>query len=171
MSVTQGQTAHLHVAADVHTGGGTPSYQWKKGGEPVANATSADLEVQVNSDADTGDYTVDVTSWAGTVTSDTAAVAILPAPTSNGLRYSFDGVNATVIGCVGSCASTVTIPDTITVNAIDRPVGAIDSYALADETALHHRSTDNTIPANGLSPFHTHSAPSEGHLGDDVWAS
>ena len=168
VSVTQGQTAHLHVAADVHTGGGTPSYQWKKSGEPVANATSADLEVQVNSGAETGDYTVDVTSWAGTVTSDTAAVAILPAPTSNGLRYSFDGVNATVIGCVGACASTVTIPDTIAVNAVDRPVVAIDAYALASETALTHLSIGNNIRAIGLSAFQSDSALAEVTLGDSV---
>ena len=84
------------------------------------------------------------------------------------LRYSFDGVNATVIGCVGACASTVTIPDTIAVNAIDRPVVAIDSYALADRTALTHLSIGNNIRAIGLSAFQSDSALAEVTLGDSV---
>jgi hypothetical protein len=76
-TVTEGQSATLLVDG---CGGVPVSYQWKKEGMDILGATNATLDFPVTEDADTGTYTVALTSDLGTVTSLPAELLILIKP-------------------------------------------------------------------------------------------
>jgi hypothetical protein len=73
-TLCSGSTANFSVTA---TGTGL-TYQWKKGGTNIVNATSATLTLSNVSTSDSGNYTVEVSgiSPCGPVTSSTAALTI-----------------------------------------------------------------------------------------------
>lgn len=52
-------------------------YQWLKGGNPIAGATSSTYTIPVTTTADAGNYSVVLSSQCGTITSITSAVAAL----------------------------------------------------------------------------------------------
>ncbi|HEY0966403.1 MAG TPA: M12 family metallo-peptidase [Opitutaceae bacterium] len=82
VQTTAGQPASLTVTA---TGNGL-TYRWTKDGATVANATSSTLSFGALSAAETGTYTVTVSNYLGSVTSDPATVSlttpVAPAPTT-----------------------------------------------------------------------------------------
>lgn len=77
-AVTSGANVTLNVAADTHTGGGSPSYQWSKDGAPINGATGASLNLSSVAANNAGSYTVSVSSWAGTTQSAAATVTVTP---------------------------------------------------------------------------------------------
>jgi alpha-tubulin suppressor-like RCC1 family protein len=82
-AVSPAATASFSVVA---TGGPNPTYQWRRNGVNLVNggrisgATSASLAVATVVAGDAGDYTVVVTTAAGTVTSSTAALTVYAGP-------------------------------------------------------------------------------------------
>ena len=73
-SVTAGQAATLTVVA---TGGGTLTYQWRKGGVAISGATAASYTIAATATADAGSYDVVVTNGAGSVTSAVVALTVV----------------------------------------------------------------------------------------------
>lgn len=73
-TVLAGGSVGLGVAA---VGGGTLTYQWKRGGQAIAGATDATLTVDNITPALSGQYTVEVKNAAGAVVSAAAAVTVL----------------------------------------------------------------------------------------------
>jgi formylglycine-generating enzyme len=73
-TVTEGDPVVLSVTA---IGTGPLTYQWKKGGADVANATGADLSIPSPRKADSGSYTVVVSNVLGSVTSEAASLIVL----------------------------------------------------------------------------------------------
>lgn len=77
-TVTAGQTATFSVVA---TGIPAPTYQWKKNGSNINNATSSSYTTPSTVVADSGgSYTVVVSNNQGTVTSQAATLTVNPAP-------------------------------------------------------------------------------------------
>lgn len=60
---------------------GATSYQWLKGGTPIAGATNATLTLNNVHSTDNGDYTVTVTNGAGSATSTAATLTVAAAIT------------------------------------------------------------------------------------------
>ncbi|HJV49454.1 MAG TPA: immunoglobulin domain-containing protein [Geothrix sp.] len=74
-TVVQGGSANFSVSA---SGSGTLAYQWRKGGLPIAAATSSSLSLSQVSAMDAGRYDVVVTNTLnGTVSSATSGAALL----------------------------------------------------------------------------------------------
>lgn len=71
-SATPGSGVSLHVSA----AGTNLTYQWRKNGADIADATGASHMIRAVSEADTGFYSVVVTGAGGTVTSDTAILTL-----------------------------------------------------------------------------------------------
>lgn len=75
VNVYIGQSINLTVTA---TGPGALSYQWKKNGSAISGATSAAFSIAASQLSDAGSYTVTVSNFGGTVTSNTAVVSVSP---------------------------------------------------------------------------------------------
>ena len=87
------------------SGTATLTYQWKKGGNDIAGASSATFTLSSVAQADAGSYTVTVTNAIGTATSNAATVTILPA--------GFSATHA-LVGLGYPAGGTVTIANTLT---------------------------------------------------------
>jgi hypothetical protein len=83
-SVVRGNAFTLSVTAT----GTALTYQWRKGGTPLANATASSLSVSGAADADAGTYDVVVTNSLTSVTSSAATITVTntppPAPPASG---------------------------------------------------------------------------------------
>ena len=77
LSANQGSGATFSVTA---SGGGPYTYQWKKAGLDISDATSATLTLNNVQPSDAGDYTVMVSNVAGTVTSNAATLTVIIPP-------------------------------------------------------------------------------------------
>lgn len=77
VQVGAGNTATFAVGPD---GSGPFTFQWRKGGVPIAGATSAALTLRNVAPADAGTYSVDVGNAAGTTTSSGAVLDIVATP-------------------------------------------------------------------------------------------
>jgi uncharacterized protein YegP (UPF0339 family) len=75
-TVTAGANVTLSVGA---SGVPAPTYQWMKGANPVAGATSSLLVLSDVQVSDAGSYTVVVTNGSGSITSNPAVVVVNPA--------------------------------------------------------------------------------------------
>jgi len=77
LTVFEGQAARFTVQAK-----GTPplSYQWRKGGEAISGATSAEFIVAAATRIDAGTYDVAVSNPHGTATSSTATLSVNALP-------------------------------------------------------------------------------------------
>jgi Immunoglobulin domain/Immunoglobulin I-set domain len=77
-TVTVGQTATFSVTA---TGSATLTYQWSKGGSPIAGATSSTYTTPSTVSGDSGSiFTVTVSNSVGTVTSNPATLTVTAVP-------------------------------------------------------------------------------------------
>ncbi|MBI5771401.1 MAG: immunoglobulin domain-containing protein, partial [Verrucomicrobia bacterium] len=76
-SVALGLPATLSVTA---TSAASLTYQWRKGGTPIAGATNASLAFAAVQSSDAGSYDVVVTNSTGSVTSQPAALTVTNAP-------------------------------------------------------------------------------------------
>ncbi len=93
----------------VASGTGPLSYQWQKGANSIAGATSASYTIPAVQTADAGSYTCVVTSSAGTVTSSAATLTVViptvpvitTSPTNLGLVIGGNGIFSVVASGVG----------------------------------------------------------------------
>ena len=77
-TVTAGQTATFSV---VSAGTAPFTYQWRKTGAPIADATSTTYTTPAITSSDAGSqFSVVISNSAGTVTSDAATLTVTPAP-------------------------------------------------------------------------------------------
>ena len=74
--VCAGESVTLSVAVNSQ---GSVSYQWFQDGTEVPGATDADYEIMNATDVRAGEYTVEITTACGTITSDAATVTVKPA--------------------------------------------------------------------------------------------
>lgn len=112
-SVVAGSTVAFSVGA---TGTGL-SYQWRRNGVPLTNATSSTYIVTNAQTSTAGFYTVDVTNSAGTVTSESVALTIVTASTNPGRIANLSirsqagtGAQTLIVGLAISLGSTQTKP-------------------------------------------------------------
>ena len=94
----------MMVAANANNSG-TLRYQWKKGGAPIPNATSATLSLANTPLTASGLYSVDVTNDAGTTPSREARLTVLDARPTHALTPGNTGYRA---------GSAVTLTNTLT---------------------------------------------------------
>ncbi len=73
VTINPGQPFTLQVTA---TGTPTPTFQWRKGNQPIPGATSASYSVLSATENDQGDYDVVVTNVAGSAISNVATVSV-----------------------------------------------------------------------------------------------
>ncbi len=177
-SVTAPAPATFNVTAT--DGGGTLSYQWKKGGVAITGATSASYTTPATATADSGSsFTVTVTNSANSVTSSAATLTVAaaspgpspspspgpsPAPASPSANTI---VGAPIVGSGNTLLTSGTIPFVAFLNvpglttAVIKANVAINSSSLAPVTdpALTPGSTylrvlcDATGAAFGAEPF------------------
>ena len=77
--VTAGGPVGFTVVA---TGSPSPSYQWRKGGNPISGATNSTYNIASTTAADAGSFDVVVSNVAGSVTSNPAVLTLTAAPTA-----------------------------------------------------------------------------------------
>jgi len=74
VTVEEGKSFRLNVVAT----GSTLSYQWKRNGQDLAGATSAEFAVSSSAKADEGSYVCVVTGGCGVVTTNPVTVTVTP---------------------------------------------------------------------------------------------
>lgn len=84
---TQPQDQTVNAGASVTfiaaaSGNPTPTYQWKKGGVSIGGATNSSYTIAAVAGSDAGDYTVVATNTVSSVTSNTAHLSVVIAPSS-----------------------------------------------------------------------------------------
>lgn len=116
----------VSITATDNTGSGTLSYQWKKNGSPIADATDSSLSFSDPSSSDQGSYTCEVSDVVGgsTYTSECNpfTVTLNNRPVAQSFSMgAFSGVAATVriIGSEKYAPSDTDSGDTLTVNSVD----------------------------------------------------
>lgn len=80
LTVKNGETATFTVSTI--GGAGTVTYQWAKNGSIIPGATGASFTITNAKPSDNGNYTVACSDTTGTVTSQTAALVVIPKPNS-----------------------------------------------------------------------------------------
>lgn len=80
LTVKNAETATFSV--QTFGGGGAVAYQWARNGSIVPGATSQSFTITNAKPADNGNYTVACTDTTGTVTSQGAALTVIPKPNS-----------------------------------------------------------------------------------------
>ncbi|WP_200390488.1 immunoglobulin domain-containing protein [Roseibacillus ishigakijimensis] len=89
LTVKEGQPASFRVVVESPV---PPTYQWFLGSEPVPGATGASLSLVTTSSAQAGDYTVVVSTPAGSVTSAVATLTVLPPAAAWDATFAVSGV-------------------------------------------------------------------------------
>ena len=103
--LNQTAQAGSNITLSVAATGTTPmTYQWLRDGEPIAGATNSSLVVSTARVSDGGRYSVKLTNFAGSVTSNAAAITVNPVS-----RIS----NLSIRTQVGGRAGTLTVGLTI----------------------------------------------------------
>lgn len=123
-SAATGSGATFTVLADSLDGTNQITYQWKKDGIPVAGAAT-NFNIYAAAFSDTGTYSVDVTNWAGTTTSDAVSLAVYHDDVAGLFNYTETASSVQINSCAATCSGTVTIPSQI----VSKPVTAIASGA------------------------------------------
>ncbi|MEN9635847.1 MAG: hypothetical protein RL077_4251, partial [Verrucomicrobiota bacterium] len=130
-SVTAGANVTFAVVA---TGTPSPTYQWRKDGTAITNATNASLVLSAVATTAAGSYTVAVTNSAGTVTSSAAVLTVTAAPV--GPTISSQPVAQVVIaGSSASFAVTATGSGTLTYQWYFTPKSSTTPQMLSAATA------------------------------------
>lgn len=127
-TITAGQSTSFSVTA---TGAGTLAYQWSRNGTAIAGATSATYSISNATLSHAGNYAVTVTGTGGTVTSNTVALTVNPAPAAG----TPDGFAALATG--GAAGSTVTVSN------------ATDFRTYAQSTTAYVINVSGTINLGG----------------------
>lgn len=83
------------------------AYQWKKDGSAISGATSATYTVASAAGANAGDYTVDVIFGCGTVSSNSASLAVLTGNPSNVTKCAGENASFSVSSASGSDALSI----------------------------------------------------------------
>lgn len=94
------------------TGTPAPTFQWRKNGAPIPNATGASYTLANPVVADSGAYDVVVTNALGSVTSATVSLTINPAPATlslSGLEQRYDGTPRAVTASTAPAGLNVAI--------------------------------------------------------------
>gem|GEM_PF-6823852 len=145
-TIAVGSPATLTVTG---TGVPAPSYQWRKGGVPVAGATNPSLTVSAVGFGDAGSYDVILSNFGGETASSSAVITIRSA-TTDGLIYSTaDAVSIALTGYSGS-ASQIVIPESLS----GFPVTSIGSSAFQGKSQLSAVTIPNSITAIGSRAFY-----------------
>jgi len=153
---TTGAKATFTVVA---TGTATLSYQWRKNGNPINNATSASYVITTTQSTDAGTYSVVVTNGAGTATSDDAVLVLndpvpVPVITTKPATQTVTFGNAVTFTVAATSSETVTYQWKKDGTAINGQTGSsysIGSAAFADEgvyTVVVTNSGGSTTSAN-----------------------
>lgn len=99
LAVISGQSATFSVIAT----GTSLTYQWRKGSTNISGATSASYTIATTTSTDAGSYSVVVTGAGGSVTSNSVALTVNPAP----IPGAPDGYATLVTG--GAAGTSVTV--------------------------------------------------------------
>lgn len=119
-TLTVGDSLNLSVSA-TSPDGGTLSYVWNKGGQPIQGETSSTLSIQSVSVNDAGSYTVDVTN---THNSDTPVTV-----TSNSATVTVAALSATPTISTQPVGATLTVGDQLSLSvSAEAPDGGTLSY-------------------------------------------
>jgi hypothetical protein len=108
-SICIGSNVTFSVTA---TGGGTLTYQWRKGGTPIASATSSSYTINSVTAADIANYDVIVTGDCGPVTSPVAGLTISAPGSWIGVINADWNNPANWCGAIPTSATDVLIPST-----------------------------------------------------------
>lgn len=107
LEVAQGLRASFSVSVDA-TGTGGVSYQWRRNGIAIANATYSSFEIAAVKPADAGDYTLVATGLGGSVTSQAAKLTVLPpAPPRISYYSGYSGEATTSLGSYTSLSFSI----------------------------------------------------------------
>ena len=128
----------LNATLSVNAYGSIPlTYQWQKNGADIPGATASKYSITGLSAADAANYTVKVSNGAGSVTSDTAKILVLQAPSTPPtipglvLHLPFDGslVDATGRGNNGTAIRQTSTSSNVTVAGfLDGKIGLALDY-------------------------------------------
>lgn len=102
LTVVAGSEAVFAVAA---RGTEALSYQWHKGGQPVAGANSAQLKISNAAPGDAGSYSVNVSNAVGNVFSDSVSLGVTAMPTAAAVAPSIVTQPAAVAVTEGNVAT------------------------------------------------------------------
>jgi hypothetical protein len=140
-SIPVGASATLTVVA---TGTPAPKYQWLRNTVALIGETNASLTRANAQLADAGSYTVDVSNWAGSVTSNAAILNVIPAGTSAAHAVTRGGY---VAGGTVTIMNTLHYPAGTTLARWQVQLPAGWSYASSDGMLA---TTSPAVDATGL---------------------
>jgi hypothetical protein len=160
-TATVGDAVTFSVVA---TGDPAPTYQWRKDGADLANATDATLTLSSVTTADAGAYDVVVTNSAGAVTSDTATLTVNKAEASvtlGDLHPMYDGE--------AKAASATTLPVglkvVLTYDGAATPPALPGSYAVeATITDANYQGSASATLTIGVTALVRHAPALNGTL-------
>lgn len=175
VTATEGSDVTLTVLADGGAGGAELTYQWRKGDDVMPGGVSPTLTLANTELTDAGRYSVVVSNWAGTVTSEGAIVQLEPrVRTAAGLTYQRSESEVTIVGCDGACPQTLTIPATID----SLPVTTIAAGAFTNSTPIVNLSIGANVTDIGQDAFsglsaltHVRLLGDAPHFGDGAFAN
>jgi hypothetical protein len=133
-TVTEGSSVSFTVVA---TGDPAPSYQWRKDGVNIANATSSTYSIASATPSDAGSYTVVVSNSQGTVTSNTATLTVNAAQQGWTATYEISGDLITIHFPADTYTSTYCdySADTLVTDVyIDSAYTETDTFSLSGNT-------------------------------------
>ena len=121
-TIKSGSGLSLSVTA---SGSNSPSYQWYKDGVLLSGQTTSKLTINTTTTSSAGSYTVVITNWLGSVTSNSAVVNVQAPRLSNlSVRTSLDANQIVIVGftmsggaknvllrAVGPTLSSFSVPD------------------------------------------------------------
>lgn len=160
-TVTAGTSVSFHVAA---TGTPAPTYQWKKAGISIGNATADTYTLASPVVGDAGTYTVTVSNRAGSVDSDEAVLTVDPGLAAPVIAYSpaaFTFTMGTAIspviptstgGAIASWGIAPALPAGLSFNAVNgritgtpTAVSSSRTYTITATNAMASDTADITI--------------------------
>lgn len=126
-TVRVGGTVTLGVQA---TGFGTLTYQWRKNGADLPQATGAMLELVGLTSVDAGSYDVVVSSGSASITSDAAVLTVLHAPTISSLEDVILAEDGTLGPLAFSIADLDTSVEQLSISATSSLPGLVQEAAI-----------------------------------------
>lgn len=146
-SVAPGGNATFSVTA---TGTPAPTYQWRKDGENISGATSANLTITNAQAGNAGNYTVLLTNTAGSLVSNPAVLTV-QSPTPNA------AASLVAVPTLGAGSTSITL--TWTDNSTNETGFRVEIASTANgtwTTSVSASANATTANATGLSPLTTY---------------